>query len=279
MLYTLNNLTTPDNNALLNLEIGKVLYSPHNTFQISATEQECIFVDNINTNKHKNISYDYIKQHLNTSNQKIDNLDSTLTRFMQRYAEFSRELIITVLPDYKEHLIWGRTSYRSAEISGRRTSKLQDDTKLHIDAFPSTPVHGKRILRVFCNINPYNKPRVWNLGEDFAQVLHYFNNDIPKYSVLMAKILYMMKLTKSVRSHYDHQQLALHNQMKLNNNYQLSAKKQQIDFAAQTLWIAFTDQVSHAALSGQFLLEQTFYLPINGMRQPEYSPLMQWDQL
>ena len=34
-----------------------------------------------------------------------------------------------------------------------------------------------------------------------------------------------------------------------------------------------TDKVSHAALSGQFLLEQTFYLPVQAMKDPNLSPL------
>jgi len=38
-------------------------------------------------------------------------------------------------------------------------------------------------------------------------------------------------------------------------------------------WIAFTDQVSHAAMAGQYQLEQTFLLPVDAMRSPEQSPL------
>ncbi|MHA0111145.1 Kdo hydroxylase family protein [Klebsiella pneumoniae] len=35
----------------------------------------------------------------------------------------------------------------------------------------------------------------------------------------------------------------------------------------------FTDQVSHAALAGQFCLEQTFLLPVTAQQFPEKSPL------
>ena len=37
--------------------------------------------------------------------------------------------------------------------------------------------------------------------------------------------------------------------------------------------MAFTDQVSHAAMAGQFQLEQTFLLPIDAMLDPQRSPL------
>ena len=46
-----------------------------------------------------------------------------------------------------------------------------------------------------------------------------------------------------------------------------------IDFPAGSTWIAFTDGVSHAAMAGQYQLEQTFLLPVEAMQKPERSPL------
>jgi hypothetical protein len=37
--------------------------------------------------------------------------------------------------------------------------------------------------------------------------------------------------------------------------------------------MAFTDQVSHAAMAGQYQLEQTFLLPVDAMGEPQRSPL------
>jgi len=37
---------------------------------------------------------------------------------------------------------------------------------LHIDAFPSRPMHGRRILRFFANVAP-DAPRHWRVGEPF----------------------------------------------------------------------------------------------------------------
>jgi hypothetical protein len=37
--------------------------------------------------------------------------------------------------------------------------------------------------------------------------------------------------------------------------------------------MCFTDQAMHAALKGQFCLEQTFHLPIGALAHPERSPL------
>jgi len=41
----------------------------------------------------------------------------------------------------------------------------------------------------------------------------------------------------------------------------------------------FTDSVSHAAMSGQLVFEQTFYLPVRAMKNPERSPLRVLERL
>jgi hypothetical protein len=41
---------------------------------------------------------------------------------------------------------------------------------MHVDNFPSTPTRGKRILRVFTNVNPSGRARVWRMGEPFEQM-------------------------------------------------------------------------------------------------------------
>lgn len=37
--------------------------------------------------------------------------------------------------------------------------------------------------------------------------------------------------------------------------------------------MVFTDLVSHAAMSGQYALEQTYHLPVNSMLDPSRAPL------
>jgi hypothetical protein len=118
----------------------------------------------------------------------------------------------------------------------------------------------------------YGEPRVWHVGEPFFDVLTKFSADIPAYNAIKAKLLKLIKATKTLRSPYDHYMLHLHDRMKLDDHYQQTLPKHRIDFPAQSSWVVFTDHVSHAALSGQFLLEQTFYLPVNGMLNAELSP-------
>lgn len=266
--------------ALAAIESGKVVYLPSYYYHLSTLAEENILSETILDGKHKNISYDIRSQHLGGFNKKHSNpsLSQSLKTFMHDYASFSKNLVDTLLPQYSKNLQWGRTSYRPAEIKGRASSKRKDDTRVHVDSFVATPVNGLRILRVFCNINPYGEPRVWHLGEPFAKVMQRFADSLPDYNSNIAKFLKLVKVTKTLRSSYDHYQLHLHDTMKLDDDYQNTVKKNRMDFPALSTWLVFTDHVSHAALSGQFLLEQTFYLPVTAMATPELSPLKYWER-
>ena len=284
-LYTINteNLRTlPDDTkkeAVLSLESGKVIYFPSYSFTVNTNEQT-LLSESILDPKHKNISYDYSRQRLAglVTKNTPPTLNALMQTFMHRFALYAKDLIDTLLPKYTHDVRWGRTSYRPAEIKGRATSKRKDDTRVHVDSFAATPVNGLRILRVFCNINPYGEPRVWHVGEPFSQVLNQFTQKIPAFNLTQAKLLKLVKATKTLRSPYDHYMLHLHDKMKLDDHYQQTLTKQRIEFPANSTWIVFTDHVSHAALSGQFLLEQTFYLPVEAMIEPAFSPLRQWEK-
>ncbi len=272
---TIDTINRIDKQSAMNaLESGKVLYLPAYALTPQVTEHP-LLSESVLDIKHKNVSYDYTKTQL-AGLSKTSPLSANMQQFMHRYALFARQLVDTILPQYSTDLRWGRTSYRPAQINGRQSSKRQDDTRVHVDAFPSTPVNGLRIFRVFCNINPYGEPRVWHIGEPFSQVLKTFAWQLPKYSKTKATLLHLVKATKTKRSAYDHYMLHTHDAMKLNDDYQQTLNKQRIAFPSQSTWLVFTDHVSHAALSGQFLLEQTFYLPIDAMANPDLSPLKQW---
>lgn len=258
------------------LESGKILFFPEHFYTNFSPNLMC---ESILDARHKNVSYDYKKNKLGAYKKEDPNLEGQLLQLMRGYAEFSMQLIEQILPSYAPHLQWGRTSFRPAQIKGRASSKRKDDTRLHVDSFAASPVNSLRILRVFCNINPQSEPRVWQVGEPFARVLEQFAPRIPSYNKFTAHVLKMVKVTKTLRSAYDHYMLHLHDTMKLDDGYQATVEKTQIDFPAQSSWIVFTDHVSHAALSGQYLLEQTFYLPVSKMSEPEFSPFNEWKKI
>ena len=72
-------------------------------------------------------------------------------------------------PRYAPYVRRARTSFRPQPAVGRAVSWRKDDSRLHVDAFPSRPNHGERILRVFSNVSP-DEDRVWRVGESFEAV-------------------------------------------------------------------------------------------------------------
>ncbi len=257
--------------ALIDLESGKIIFFPQLSFRLYPEEQS-LFIPYCVDKKTKNISFNANMNSLRglqgDKKHKMQ-LKSMLARFSQQAKTF----MISLFPHYENTLITGRTSYRPVQIKNRKSSARKDDSRLHIDAFPANPNQGKRILRLFCNINPYGQNRVWRIGETFVDVANRFLPKISKPMPGSAKFLYWAGITKSMRTHYDHIMLQIHNRMKLNIDYQKQVKYTEICFPSGSSWIVSTDAVSHAAISGQYILEQTFLLPVTTMQNPETAPL------
>ncbi|HEV2320289.1 MAG TPA: Kdo hydroxylase family protein, partial [Verrucomicrobiae bacterium] len=192
---------------------------------------------------------------------------------MHRFCGQAKRLIENLLPTYKAKVTMGRGSLRPVEAAGRAQSWRKDDTRLHVDSFPATPLNGKRILRVFSNVNPSGRPRCWRLGEPFEQVAARFAPGIKPPAPASLMLMQLFRVTRGRRSLYDHYMLGMHDAMKADDNYQRTCPQSAFDFPALSTWAVFTDSVPHAVTAGQHQFEQTFYLDVNGMAHPEKSPL------
>ena len=220
----------------------------------------------------KNASYDPATGRLGGTSASGQDAE-ILRRFIHRFSESATSLVDGLLPAYRGRIGRGRASFRPAEIAGRQTTWRKDDTRLHVDAFPATPSGGRRILRVFSNVNPERKPRAWRLGDDFEAVARRFAAQLRTPFPGAGHLLSLVRITKTPRSAYDALMLQLHDCMKGDEMFQRDSPQSRVDLAAGSTWLAFTDQVSHAAMSGQYQLEQTFLLPVAAMQDPERSPL------
>jgi hypothetical protein len=148
----------------------------------------------------------------------------------------------------------------------------KDDSRLHIDAFPSRPCGGERILRVFANVNPV-EDRVWRVGEPFEAMAKTFLPRIRRELPGSAQVLRALFVTKGRRTPYDHLMLGLHDRAKADLAYQRNCAQELVRMAPGTTWICFSDQVMHAAVSGQYMLEQTIHLPVAALYDPTRAPL------
>jgi hypothetical protein len=252
------------------IERSNVLYAPDLPFTLTADERRFLSPACL-SEKSKNISFRPDSASLRGSSCQGSDLDD-LTAMLRRYFESASSLVRGLLPSYADHIQSGFTTYRPAEISGRTTSWRHDDTRLHVDAFPSRPMRGWRILRVFANVHP-EKPRVWRVGEPFEHVAGRFLSEISRPLPGSLWLLHLLRIVKGRRSEYDHFMLGVHDRMKADEGYQSTCPQSQLSFAPDTTWICFTDSVSHAAMSGQCAFEQTFYIPVSAMKTPDLSPL------
>jgi hypothetical protein len=203
-----------------------------------------------------------------------------LHALMSRYAAWARDLIIERAPVYAGALEVGRTSFRPRSIQADApASSRKDDRRLHADAFASQPTGGQRILRVFSNINPNAEDRVWNVGEPFEAYARRWAGRARIPTPIETWALHRLGVTKSRRTAYDSLMLTLHDTAKLDLDYQRQAPRREISFAPGVTWIVFTDSLVHAAISGRYALEQTFYLPLSAMVAPEASPVRVLERL
>ncbi|CAI0776590.1 MULTISPECIES: Kdo hydroxylase family protein [Serratia] len=264
--------------ATLALEQGKVLFLPELKFPLLADEIALLDPALVDI-KRKNISYWPESQKL--SGVAIAAQQPQVQALLERYYQACRQLIAGLLPHYQQTLHSPVNSLRLHPVSAWRaaSSWRKDDSRLHVDAFPSRPNQGERILRIFTNINPHGEHRQWRVGEPFPQLARRFIPRLPRYSPLGSWLQHKVGITKRRRSHYDHLMLHLHDAMKADQNYQQQGPQLALDLPPGSSWICFSDQTPHAAMAGQFMLEQTFLLPVSAMKNPRQSPLKMLETL
>ena len=262
--------TAEGEDLVARLERGDVLFFPNLPFAVEPDEALLFSPDILSSAK--NASFDPASGR--TGGTTLEGADrERLGRLMSRFSARAASLVDRVLPAYRGHLQRARASFRPAEIAGRTTSWRKDDTRLHVDSFPASPVQGRRILRVFSNVNPEGRARSWRVGEEFEPLARRFAASLSLPWPGQAAILRAIGVTKSTRSAYDALMLQLHDRMKEDEGYQQTAPQVAFDFPTGTTWAAFTDEVSHAATAGQYQLEQTFLLPVDAMLSAARSPL------
>ena len=82
-----------------------------------------------------------------------------LQAIMSRYGEWTESVILQLFPSYQGKLDRKRITYRPFARSNTQS--------LHIDSSYGYPTQGRSMLRIFTNIHPVSRPRIWQLGEPF----------------------------------------------------------------------------------------------------------------
>jgi len=227
---------------------------------------------------HKNISYrpgkDLLKG-LSSGSEDRERMQSVLRNFSASLTGF----VSKFLAPYAGKMKLDFASFRPLEEKGRDLPLHKRNDLLHVDAFPTRPTHGGRILRVFVNINP-SASRVWNVGEPFHEFVPRImkeNKIAPPQRGGLARALAhwgsRAGLPVPDRSRYDEYMLYLHDWLKENSQFQQNSPKHELQFAPGSCWMVYTDGVPHAVMSGKYALEQTFIVPPEALVNPAASPV------
>lgn len=262
------------------LEKGEILFFPAPPFALPKNDIDfLVSLKPADSRLHKNISYrpeqDVLRGFSDSTNQ------PRVHDIMQRYAAAVKSFASTFLAPYAGQFQMDYASFRPIEEAGRDLPLHKRNDLLHVDSFPSRPTQGGRILRVFTNVNP-STDRVWVVGERFPQLATRFAESagLKKFANAsgvargIKRGLGTLGLPVADHAPYDQFMLHFHDWLKENNAFQNSKDgKEQLKFPPASTWLVFTDCVPHAALSGQFAMEQTFIIPVDALVAPEVSPI------
>jgi hypothetical protein len=262
------------------LESSKILFFAGLPYQFPADEREFLLSREWNELRlHKNVSYrpaDDVMRGFSGDHGTQTHLHHILRNYSAHVLEFLRDFLRPYAGKWKTDY----ASFRPLEEQGRDLSLHKRNDLLHVDAFRLRPTRGGRILRVFTNLHA-SKPRVWYALGDFGYIAEKYAADAGvcrfarKNGWLRRKVSRWAAsagLARLGRTPYDSFMLGFHDYLKENDDFQQNSPKVRLEFPPLATWMVFTDGVAHAALSGQFALEQTLLIPPDALVAPESAP-------
>jgi hypothetical protein len=270
-----NHKAPPDDRFVRSLESGQVLYFATPPIELPDADRDFLVAQRRGDSAvHKNVSYrpsTNILRGWSGPRETRERICSVLGAFSAR----ARAFVCAFLPAYAAGLQMDYTSFRPLEEEGRQLPLHKRNDLLHVDAFPSRPTRGGRILRFFVNLHP-EKPRVWNVGQSFDSLARTYAADAGLARIAGNRggsMWRWLAFGRARYSAYDRFMLRFHDYMKENSTYQASGEKTRLEFPPGSAWLAYTDGVPHAVLAGQHAIEQTFIIPPASLVAPEHAPI------
>jgi hypothetical protein len=262
------------------LELNEILTFAPCPFDLpDAAERDFLFRQQEGGLTHKNISFDPCNGELTGFVWQSAGQAARLKRNMERFANSAQAWLAELLPSYARGWRQDRVSFRPEEEATRRLRQSARNDLLHIDAFPTRPTGGQRILRLHVNMHP-TEPRVWVTSDSFAELLGRFGDELNRsgnpWSWKVRQGFMKFFQTGPRSSEYDEFMLRLHHFLKGHDDFQDRARKKFHHFAPGTAWLSFTDGFCYAELRGRFILEHSFFVDTRDLVLPELAPVALW---
>jgi len=264
------------------LETGDILYFPVSPPLLPEEDRAFLVTQKqVDASYHKNISYRPIEDRLKGIDQNSDEQRARVHEIMRGYSQRATSFMATFLKRYAVGWKIDFASFRPIEESGRQVALHSRNDLLHFDSFPTRPSHGDRLLRIFTNVHP-ERARVWITTDHFEALAGQFAGRIglrrkpgavDAWKSLTVRAAARLGLPVIDRPLYDRFMLKIHHAMKEDAGFQRTCRKDRWEFPAGSTWIVFTDSASHACLSGQYALEQTFIVSRANLACPDKAPI------
>jgi hypothetical protein len=261
-------------------ERGQILFFRELPFHLPVEDQQFLREQEwTELRLHKNVSYRPSEDILRGVSGNAETV-GRLHTIMRNYSAQIIEFVGRFLSPYSGKWNLDFASFRPLEEENRDLPVHKRNDLLHVDAFPSRPTRGGRILRVFTNLNT-TRPRVWTTTESFdALALQYAKaaglQQIAEDDSFLGRTVQSLGAKLGIgtmsRTPYDMFMLRFHDYLKENGAFQANCPKILMEFPPLATWMVFTDGVAHAALSGQYAVEQTFLIPPKALVAPEAAP-------
>ena len=230
---------------------------------------------------HKNIAYKPNRKVMTGADEKSMQDAERLKSILAEYSRGALETLGRLFSPYAASWHVDYASFRPVEEENRPLPLRHRNDLLHLDAFPTRPTHGGRILRAFTNLHP-ERDRVWATSVPFEELAARYADaaglkqvtgplaNLRRGSVRVARTA---GLRLPDRSPYDEFMLRFHHYLKSDGEFQRTGRLQTSAFPPGSTWISFTDQVVHAVVSGQYALEQTCIVPLSALTLPDLAPV------
>jgi hypothetical protein len=262
------------------LERGEVVYYPVCPFSLPEGDDRLFLLEQrLASRAHKNISYDPHRRTASGFLKQSSDQAEQLRRLLATFSKTATAWLARTLPRYARGWILDRVSYRPEEEATRKLRHKARNDLLHVDAFPSRPTHGQRILRLFANVNPVD-PRIWVTSEPFAKLVQRYGEKAGfpgKWGPgllerLQDGMIGLFRPSRARRSAYDSFMLRFHDFLKDNDEFQERGMKRFWSFPPNSAWLTFTDTTSHAVLRGRYALEHSYFVAPSALALPDESP-------
>jgi hypothetical protein len=263
------------------LERGEIISFPACPFALPGDDDRGFLRrQRLNPFGHKAVSYDPHTGRVGGFRRRESGQEERLRALLGGFSRAATAWLAGLLPRYAGSWTADRAALHPEEEATRRLRPTARNDLLHVDAFPTRPTHGRRILRLFVNLNPTD-PRVWATADPFPALLERFGRRAGLPSAgggtwvrsLREGLWRVVRPGGPRRSPYDDFMLRLHHYLKANESFQERTAKRVWRFPPGSAWLAFTDTVSYAVLRGRWALEHSYLVSPASLALPDEAPV------